>query len=284
MQSIPLVRETEATDERAREAFRDIKSALRVPLVNLIFQAWAAYPRFLDVTWRRLRPSVLTVEFGELAGSIDAKVRAGTDGWPIANHADLLRARAVGENELQRMREIVELFTQVNPKLAILANAVDVALSRMPVGGVGTKGPHREEERERPKEFRGVRFSLIDERDAPPRVRAIYEDMKATLGLPFIETEYRAMASYPDWLEVWWKDCKPLTRDEKYSQLGRELAKAAIEAAKLLPHRLYLSDDLIESCEIDETKRQELRRINGTFVRLLPGLIMNLEVARRGLG
>jgi Halocarboxylic acid dehydrogenase DehI len=284
MQSIPLVRESEATDERAREAFRDIKNALRVPLVNLIFQAWAAYPRFLDVTWRRLRPSVLTVEFAELAGSIDAKVREGTDTWQIADHAELLRARAVGENEIQRMREIVDLFTEVNPKLAILANAVDVALNRKPVGGVGTKGPHRDEERERPKEFRGVRFSLIDERDAPPRVRAIYEDMKTTLALPFIETEYRAMASYPDWLEVWWKDCKPLAQDEEYSALGRALAKAAVEAAKLLPHRLYLSDDLIESCEIDETKRVELRRINGTFVRLLPGLIMNLEVARRGLG
>ncbi|HEV2038015.1 MAG TPA: halocarboxylic acid dehydrogenase DehI family protein, partial [Candidatus Eremiobacteraceae bacterium] len=64
--SIPLIRESEATDERAREAFRDIKSALRVPIVNLIFQAWAAYPKFLDVTWRRLRPSVLTIEFAAL--------------------------------------------------------------------------------------------------------------------------------------------------------------------------------------------------------------------------
>jgi hypothetical protein len=284
MQGIPLVRETEATDERAREAFRDIKSALRVPLVNLIFQAWAAYPRFLDITWRRLRPSVLTIEFSELAGAINAKVREGTDSWPIADHADLLRTRSVGENELQRMREIVDLFTEVNPKLAILANAVDMALNRIPVGGVGTKGPHREEERERPKEFRGVRFSLIEERDAPPRVRSIYEDMKITLGLPFIETEYRAMASYPDWLEVWWKDCKPLTQDEQYQALGADIAKSAVEAAKLLPHRLYLSDDLIESCGIDETKRTELRRSNGTFVRLLPGLIMNLEIARRGLG
>jgi hypothetical protein len=284
MQSIPLVRESETTDERAREAFRDIKSALRVPLVNLIFQAWAAYPRFLDLTWRRLRPSVLTLEFGELAGSIDARVRGGTDGWPIIDHAAMLRARSVPESDLQRMREIVDLFTQVNPKLAILASAVDATLRHMPVGGVGTKGPHREEERERPKEFRGVRFTLIEERDAPPRVRSIYEDMRATLGLPFIETEYRAMASYPDWLEVWWKDCKPLVAGEQYHALVRELARAAADAAKLLPHRLHLSDDLLESCDIDETKRLELRRINGAFVRLLPSLIINLEVARRGLG
>ncbi|MDQ6767739.1 MAG: halocarboxylic acid dehydrogenase DehI family protein [Candidatus Eremiobacteraeota bacterium] len=282
--SIPLIRESEATDERAREAFRDIKSALRVPIVNLIFQAWAAYPKFLDVTWRRLRPSVLTIEFAALADSINKKVREGTESWPISDHAAQLRARAVNESDIARMREIVDLFTEVNPKLAILATAVDIALSGLSAGGVGTKGPQRDEERERPKEFRGVRFTLVEERDALPRVRSIYEDMKATLGLPFIETEYRAMASYPDWLEVWWKDGKPRAGDVRYKALGDDLAASAAQAARTLPHRLFLSNDLLESCALDDAKRAELRRINAMFTRLLPGLIMNLEVARRGLG
>jgi Halocarboxylic acid dehydrogenase DehI len=284
MQSIQLVRESEATDERVREAFRDIKVSLRVPLVNLIFQAWAAYPKFLDATWRRLRPSVLTPEFAELAGYVGTKVREGIDGWPVSDHAALLRARAVGESDIVRMREIVELFSQVNPKLAIMASAVDAALAGSSVGGVGTKGPHREEERERPKEFRGVRFTLVEERDAPPRVRAIYEDMKTALGLPFIEAEYRAMASYPDWLEVWWKDCKPRTEDLAYRRFADELVAAAAKAATALPHRLFLSETLLESCDIDEVRLAELRRVNKYFVRFLPGLLMNIELARRGLG
>lgn len=284
MQSIPLVRESEATDERAREAFRDIKNALRVPIVNLIFQAWAAVPRFLDITWRRLRPNVLTAEFGELASHIDHDVRAATAQWPVADHAAGLRARAVSETEIARMREVIELFAQVNPKLAILACAVDGALAGVPIGGIGTKGPHREEERERPKEFRGVRFSLVEERDAPPRVRAIYEDMRASLRLPFIETEYKAMASYPDWLEVWWKDCKPKLTDPRYDLVTRVVAGAALGAAKSLPHGLFLSGDLLSSCGIDEAKLAELRRISATFVRLLPSQIVNVELARRGLG
>jgi hypothetical protein len=181
------------------------------------------------------------------------------------------------------MREIVELFTNVNPKLAILAAAVEAALRGMPIGGIGTKGPHREREVKRPQEFRGVRVSLVEERDAPPRVRAIYEDMRATLGLPFIETEYRAMASYPDWLEVWWRDCKPCSEGDQYRRLSAELARAAAEAAKLLPHRLYLSDALLESCEIDATQRADLQRNTAVFAQTLPGLMINLEIARRGL-
>ena len=182
------------------------------------------------------------------------------------------------------MREIVELFTQVNPKLMILASAVDAALSGVAVGGRGTKGPHRDEERERPKEFRLVRFGLVEERDAPPRVRSVYEDMKAELGLPFIETEYRVMATYPDWLEVWWKDCKPRTQDARYRSLEEEIGKAGAESAHALPHPLVLSEGLLESCDLVDAKRAELRRVNSAFVELLPGLIINVEIARRGLG
>ncbi len=283
-ESIPFVRESEATEERAREAFRDIKNALRVPIVTLLFQAWAAVPRFLDLTWRRLRPSVLTVEFAALASKVGEESRTQTTGWPVADHAAQLRGRAVSEAEIARMREVIELFAEVNPKLAILACAVEAALAGKPVGGVGTSGPHREEERERPREFRGVRFSLVEEREAPPRVRAIYEDMRATMHLPFIETEYKAMASYPDWLEVWWRDCKPKVTDANYELLARSIGVAALGASKALPHGLFLSQDLLQTHGIDEAKRAELRRVTGTFARLLPSLIINVELARRGLG
>ncbi len=128
-----------------------------------------------------------------------------------------------------------------------------------------------------------MRFSLVEERDAPPRVRAIYEDMRATLHLPFIETEYKAMASYPDWLEVWWKDCKPKVSDPRYERLTRAIASAANETSKSLPHGLFMSVDLLERSDIDEGKRKELKRVTGTFVRLLPGLMINVEIARRGL-
>lgn len=284
MSGIPLVRETEATDERAREAFRDIKSTMRIPLIALLFQSWAAYPKFLDVTWRRLRPSVLSEEFAALGDRLEARVREGVEGWSVGDHAAALRARAVSEAEIARMREIVELFSKVNPKLAIVAAAVDASLRGLPVGGVGSKGPHRDRDRPALQEFRGVRFSLVEERDAPPRVRAIYDDMKSTLGLPFVETEYRAMASYPDWLEVWWRDCKPIALDQRYQSIGASLSREAAEAATRLPHRLLLNEALLESSDLDETRRAELRRGTAIFGQTLPGLMINVEIARRGLG
>jgi hypothetical protein len=284
MQPIRIVRPADATDERVREAFRDIKGSLRVPVVSALFQAWAAVPDFLDVVWRRLRPNVVSPEFGAAAARLEAEVREAVAPWPVADHASRLRARTAGEADLSRMREIVALFAEVNPKLVIVACAVERALTGEPVGGVGTGGPRREEDRELPREFRGVRFSLVEERDAPPRVRAIYEDMRTTLGVPLIETEYQAMASYPDWLDVWWRDCKPMTSLPAYANLAEHVAARGRQAAQQLPLGLFLHERLLEERGIEEAQRTELQRVTSAFVRSLPQLILNIEIARRGLG
>lgn len=285
-QSIPLLRENDATDERVREAFRDIKLSLRVPIVNSVFLAYAAVPKFLDLTWRRLRPIALARRFAAQAAGIGTLVTRGTEDWPIGDHAALLRARAISEFDIGRMREFVGLFSVVNPKLLILTAAVQAALSGIAVGGVGTAGPaHGNDEGEKPeKEFRGVRLQLTDERDAPPRVRFLYEDMKATFHWPFVDTEYRAMATYPDWLELWWKDCKLCSRDPRFQTLSDQIAAASQQAALGLPHRLVIGDSLLAANEIDALKREQLQRVNASFMHLLPQLIINVEIARRGLG
>ena len=55
--STRTVPDIEADDEKVIEVNRDLKRSLRVPVVPSLFQAYAAWPRFLDAVWRRLRPS-----------------------------------------------------------------------------------------------------------------------------------------------------------------------------------------------------------------------------------
>jgi hypothetical protein len=283
--SVTLIPESDATDERVREAFRDIKNALRVPIVDAVFQAYAAVPKFLDLAWRRLRPSILTAQFGLEAAKINRLAEAGTSGWAIGDHAALLTARKIGDADLRMMRQIVELFAVVNAKLLILTNAVDAALSGATVGGAGTSGPVHNDDRERNlKEFRGVRLHVVEEREAPPRVRSIYEEIKQALGLPFVPNDYRAMAAYPDWLDIGWKDCKSMFRDVRYKALEDGVAGAGHDGVRTLPHRFSLSQYLLESNGLNEPERTRIAEINRMFVRALPRLVINGEICRRGLG
>jgi hypothetical protein len=81
--NISLIREPDAVDERVREAYRDIKASLRVPVVSSLFQAYAVVPRFLDYTWRRLRPNVLARPFVEHARKIAENAEGSAAAWQI---------------------------------------------------------------------------------------------------------------------------------------------------------------------------------------------------------
>jgi len=59
MSGIPLVRESEATDERAREAFRDIKSTMRIPVIALLF-----WNHVFVMVWRAGRSPITLRHFG----------------------------------------------------------------------------------------------------------------------------------------------------------------------------------------------------------------------------
>lgn len=285
MHAIPLIKEADATDEGVREAFREIKNSLRIPVVNLLFQSYAATPKFLEIAWRRLRPSVLTGQFGQQALQVGSIAERGVDAWNVRDHTVLLRARGLGVAEIRRMREIVDLFRLVNPKLLIIAEAVDLVLHGESINGTGNAGPsHDHHYGHGVKEFRAIPLLLVEERDWPPRVRAIYDEMRPAFGSSFISNEYRAMSTYPDWLEVWWKDCKAYLADPHYSKMENEIREAGRVAAKALPHRFILSDELLERNNIDSGKREELLRTNEVFLHLLPQLIINMEIARHGLG
>ncbi len=49
---------------------------------------------------------------------------------------------------------------------------------------------------------------MIEEDEASPEVREIYEDIKATLGIQFVPHMYRVMAVSPHYLEANWSRIK----------------------------------------------------------------------------
>jgi hypothetical protein len=283
--AVRFVRESDVEDERVREAFRNVKASLRMPTVNGLFQAYASAPRFLDVAWRRLRPSLLAASFVDRSRRVGAIAESGIASWPIADHAALLHARNLSEGDLRRMREIADLFRQVNPKLLIVALAVDGALAGESVGGVGSPGPrHPGDSDDIGYDYRTLVMPSVEEGEAPLRVRTIFEDLKAVTGNPFVSGDYRAMATSPDWLEVWWRDCKPAIADPRYAVLCRAILDESMAAANELPYRLTLSQALLAINDVDAAERARLAAVNKIFCDMLPGLIVNTAIARKGLG
>jgi len=281
-QTIALVRENDVDDDRLRETYKDIKHGFRVPIVVETIQAWAAVPRFLELVWRRLRPNVLSLAFIDGSRSLGATVDRTLAAWPVGDDAATLRSRGVGETDLRHMREIVEMFFVMDHKLIVLAHAVRLALDGEDIGGAGVHNEAGEREHEEP-DYRGLALPLTEERDAAFRVRSIFESLKSAAALPYVPSEYRAIARYPDWLEVWWNGCKAEMARPRYRTLRDESMRTAVELARRLPYRVRLGADIMLNYKIADADRRRLIEVTRTLCDALSALCVSVAMARRGL-
>ena len=69
---------------------------------------------------------------------------------------------------------------------------------------------------------------LVDENTTDPKVRAVFDDIKATKKIERIPNFWRALAANPDQLEFYWRQGKAVMRDGKLSLLIKEMIAAAV--------------------------------------------------------
>ncbi|MCH7796799.1 MAG: hypothetical protein IH900_16890, partial [Proteobacteria bacterium] len=117
--------------------------------------------------------------------------------------------------------------------------------------------------------------------DAP--TRALYDDIKTVLGLPFVNTDYRAFARWPSYFHRAWADLKKVVSGAQYEEIVQAVHARAAAAARTLPNPGGLtSAALREAAEADATLREVLAMCR-LFQWLLPGLVTNVAYFRHQL-
>jgi AhpD family alkylhydroperoxidase len=76
---------------------------------------------------------------------------------------------------------------------------------------------------------------MIEENDAPPEVRAVYEDIKATRNTDYINNFWKVLANDPKALRRVWEDLKEI------------MAPGALDA--LTKEMIYLAVSISNGCE-----------------------------------
>jgi len=72
---------------------------------------------------------------------------------------------------------------------------------------------------------------LLPEDEATGKVKDLYEEIKAKLGIDFVPNLYRAMASNPDYLEAnWRKDQAVMSESKRLDALTKEIIAVAVSA------------------------------------------------------
>ncbi|MBR0662465.1 MULTISPECIES: carboxymuconolactone decarboxylase family protein [Neoroseomonas] len=72
---------------------------------------------------------------------------------------------------------------------------------------------------------------LIDHADAPPEVRAVYDDIKARRGVPDVNNFWKALAIHPPTLARTWESLKEVMAPGALDPLTKEMLYLAASAA-----------------------------------------------------
>ncbi len=73
--------------------------------------------------------------------------------------------------------------------------------------------------------------AMVSEEEATGKVKEIYDDIKATLGIDFVPNLYRVMAPKPDYLEANWNKVKAvMSKPGKLDRLTKEIIAVAVSA------------------------------------------------------
>lgn len=71
---------------------------------------------------------------------------------------------------------------------------------------------------------------FVEEPDADPRVRAVYDEIKQSFGIDFVPNIFKAMANSPDYLELNWARHKAIMQTGQLDRRTKEIIALAVSA------------------------------------------------------
>jgi AhpD family alkylhydroperoxidase len=122
---------------------------------------------------------------------------------------------------------------------------------------------------------------LVDENTSDPRVRAIFDDIKATKKIDRVPNIWRALADNPDHLELCWQQNKAIMRDGKLNLLTKEIIAAAVSITNGCDYCINSHLAAVQKLGLDADATRELLAVVGLynqFNRLAFGLQIEPDV------
>lgn len=265
---------------RRKAHYEDMKRTLQVPWMGVVTMAYAHYPTFFEVLWQGLQALVQSTAFVGEAQALRRLVEDEVQTLAPPPIDGRLRELGYAERELEDVRGMIEIFSHGNYPYLIIASITRLLLEGGEMHGAGAVQPY--EGRHAPQVQ--VPFVLTEAHHAEAPIRAVYEDIKSTLRLPFVNTDYRAFARWPSYFALAWADLKPVAASSAHEAICEAVHNRAAEAAaRILPNPGRLTAAALRAAADKDATAKEVLQMSRLFQWLLPGLVTNVAFFRRQL-
>jgi hypothetical protein len=233
MAALEQIREGAAPAEVAG-LYRDIRQQLRLTFVPLLFRALAPHRGVLRACWQQLRPNVTTRAFEFLSDELRARLATAAVelGTPLIE--PVLASAGLDVDELDDLREQVDLFHYADAKVLLSAGALEALVLGTAVGGHRLRA---EALRRLPEGAPADAPELMLMPEEPGGVEGeLFHEINATLGLPVAEIDLRALGHWPELVEVGWREVGgPLFSHRALGAAAEHLHDEVRKAAQRLP-------------------------------------------------
>ncbi len=269
-QRLKLVSESEASDS-AREILGEVRRSLGVPAVPRLYQAYAAFPQFLEVHWQAFRPVLQSRQFF-LSGS-----RLYAESYTRAHNYFDIRSFphydiTTKESTPLSLSEMLNYYQYLDP-LLLLISAAQMQAFEGPVGQ-----PVKNLKPAEHREFASEPLLLRDG-EANPELQRSWNERRRLMDLAFVSDEHRALACWPDFYAEYWKALKELLESPVYADCQYRLGDSALSVAGELPLRVETSVTQLLDAGMTDEQVASVARINEAFMQTLTALVLDITFA-----
>ncbi|MCS6975509.1 MAG: carboxymuconolactone decarboxylase family protein [Gemmatales bacterium] len=106
---------------------------------------------------------------------------------------------------------------------------------------------------------------LVEETTSHPKVRAIFEDIKATKKIDRVPNIWRALATNPDHLEICWTRLKAIMQPGKIDLLTKEIIALAVSVTNGCTYCINSHTAAVKKLGLDNEALGEVLAVVGLY-------------------
>ncbi len=269
---LKLVNVTQASG-RTCEIFDEIRHSLGVPVVPILYQAYAAFPEFLERHWEAMRPALGSRQFFLLGARLAAE--SYTRAHNYFEVPGFLRQSFSEPGVGLPMSQVLDYFQYLDPLLLLIAAAQMQAFEG--ILGQAEQAPEAAQHPSFP-----VAPRLLNDAEAKAAAHRIWDERRRLLDVAFISDEHRALACWPDFYDEYWIAMRQFLRSPLYEDCQYRIGESAWNLARELPVGGDTGIPSLLEAGLGGEEVSSLARINEVFVQAMSGLLLDITFARIG--
>lgn len=260
------------TGEELRAVYEDTKSVLQVPWMGVVTMAFAHYPTFYRVLWSGLRDLAGSREFIDACAGLRSFAEDAVTQLSPSPMIPPLEELGYAERKIGEIRHMIEVFSHGNMPYLMIATAARLLME----GHELSEDEAVTSNHERTGPSGESRLTLVEAHHADAPTVAVYDDIKARLGLPFVNTDYRALSRWPSYFSLAWGDLREKVTSPEYEATVCSVHDFAVDKMRRLPNPGKLTSQALIDAADKDASAGEITNVVHLFQWLLPGLITNV--------